>query len=241
MNRPGRYFLCDAGLVCVFIGVAGPGKAGDLPGNGLSRIGTIHAFAHSLAASQHADGRYELGKGVQAHLKAEIAMALASEATGDPAYGWSALASLQWIVAEHLEDDGGLNWTGTNDPYFFECHQHWFLIATALAERATGKRGLFRDLQRLAWRFLLETNPSGRDFYGGNADSLGAFFAYRSVDRKGRFQTQASFKGAYEVGTALWSLSLHRSSRWLRLRVGSFRTPKAVLERFGAAVLEVRT
>jgi len=35
------------------------------------------------------------------------------------------------------------------------------------------------------------------------------------VDRAGNLQTQAPFKGSYEVGAALWSLALHRESGWL--------------------------
>jgi hypothetical protein len=43
----------------------------------------------------------------------------------------------------------------------------------------------------------------------------GPFFAYRSVDRTGIFQSQGQFKGSYEIGAALWSLALHRDSYWL--------------------------
>jgi hypothetical protein len=175
----------------------------------------IGLYATPFLQNQDEEGGYDLGPTVQRHLKAEIAMAVASQATGQGAYAQSALLDMQWVIAHRLEPDGGLNWDGPWNPYFFECHQHWFLIASELIRTTTGVEGNIRDVQRQVWRYLLETNPADDDFYLNNLHNHGSFFGYRSVDRLGVFQSQAPFKGSYEVGVALWSLALHEDSSWL--------------------------
>ena len=66
----------------------------------------------------------------------------------------------------------------------------------------------YRAEQASTWEFLRTANSAARDFYLANEHDHGVFFAYRSVDREGRFQTQAAFKGSYEIGAAVWALSL---------------------------------
>jgi hypothetical protein len=175
----------------------------------------IDRFAAPFLGHQGSDGAYEVGPEVQCHLKAEIAMGLATEATGDRVYAESALRDLRWVIANRLEENGGLNWRGPADPFFFEVHQHWFLIASELIRRAVGLDDEIRPMQRRVWRYLLGNNPARADFYFHNRDHHGPAFGYRSVDRSGVFQSQAAFKGSYEVGAALWSLALHRDSTWL--------------------------
>ncbi len=142
-------------------------------------------------------------------------MALATEATGDRAYAESAMRDLRWVIANRLEKDGGLEWRGPEDPFFFEVHQEWFLISSELTRRAVGYDEEIRPAQRRAWRYLLGDNPAGSDFYTHNRDHHGPMFGYRSVDRSGVFQSQGAFKGSYEAGAALWAMSLHRGSTWL--------------------------
>ena len=162
--------------------------------------------------SRAGDGRLALPGSVQTHLKAEIALVLATETTGEEAYARAAYSDLKWVILNRMETNGGLNWRGAGSSDFFEVHQHWFLIASELIQKALGRSDSLAALQRSAWAYLLGDNPGVADFYEDNREKSGAFFAYRSIDRRGRFQSQAPFKGSYEIGAALWSLSLHRES-----------------------------
>jgi hypothetical protein len=178
-------------------------------------IETIDDYAMAFLLHQDADGGYQLGPRVQRHLKAEIAMALASEATSYPAYAASAALDLDWVVANRQEPTGGLNWDGPSNPFFFECHQHWLLISSEMLRRAGAVGEEVTAIQTATWRYLIETNQAATNFYRDNQVRYGPFFAYRSVDRSGLFQTQAPFKGSYEVGVALWSMSLMRDLDWV--------------------------
>lgn len=182
--------------------------------------GIIHQYAMPFLAGQNDVDGYQLGPTVQRHMKAQIAVCLAGGVTGTRDYLESAYGDLQWVIANRLESDGGLNWNGPQNPYFFEVHQHWFLTASELIRSGLDDRERseeIRRVQRRIWRYLTETNPGGADFYLNNQINHGPFFAYRDVDRSGRFQTQAPFKGSYEIGAALWSFALHRDSAWLDL------------------------
>lgn len=216
-----RAFRAPLALATVLLAAAGGPAAGDDSVRLPERSGwAIDFFAAPFVAHQHQDGGYALPLQVQPHLKSEIAMALAAEATGNAVYAESARRDLNWVIANRMEADGGLNWYGPWADQFFECHQHWFLIASEMIRRLDPGDAELRTLQRRAWRYLIETNPAREDFYLHNFRRHGVFFAYRSVDRQGRFQTQAPFKGSYEVGAALWSLALHYDSKWLDLFPG---------------------
>jgi hypothetical protein len=168
----------------------------------------IERFASPFLQSQLYDGGYDIFPKVQVHLKTEIAMALAAAATGDPRYGDSALRDHAWVIGHYLEPSGGLSWDGPLSPYFFECHQHWFLIASHLIGAVVDTLPETLEHRRAVWGFLQGHNPSGQDFYWHNLTHNNAFFAYRSVDRDGLFMTQLPFKGAYEIGVALSSLAI---------------------------------
>jgi hypothetical protein len=176
----------------------------------------IHRYARQFVVQQDPTGSYFVGLRVQAHEKAEIAMALAAEVTQTPVYAESAYGDLQWVIANRLEPGGGLNWDGPDNPFFFECHQHWFLIASEMIRGLVGVPEEMQATQRAVWEFLRNGNPAAKDLYLNNRLRYGPFYAYRSVDRAGEFQTQAPFKGSYEIGTALWSLSLVRDLPWLQ-------------------------
>lgn len=203
------------------IGPLRPASAAD-PGS-TNPLQTIRTFAEIFAGQQNTDGSYQLTPNVQAHLKAEIAMALAAEATGRRDFLLSAHRDLDWVIANRLEADGGINWNGPQSDYFFEVHQHWFLIASELIRRQEASPGAesIKDVQRSAWLYLLRNNPALADFYQDNQARHGVFFAYRDIDRRGHFQTQAPFKGSYEIGAALWSMALHRDDAWLMSLPGS--------------------
>lgn len=182
----------------------------------------IDSYALPFAASQYQDGSYLLPQSVQTHMKAEIAMVLASRAAGNGRYAESAQRDLLWIIRNRMEPSGGLSWNGSQDMFFFEVHQHWFLTASELVRQAAGGPDSLTSVQRRAWLFLIQNNSAGADFYYHNLYNHGAFFAYRSVDREGHFQTQAPFKGSYEVGAALWSLALHLGHGWLDVGAGNY-------------------
>jgi hypothetical protein len=176
---------------------------------------SVQNYAGAFFTHQSDEDGYFLGPRVQRHLKAEIAMVLAAQATGQPEYAESALRDLQWVIANRLEPNGGLNWDGPQNQYFFECHQHWFLIASELIRTTMALDDSLKGMQAQVWQYLIGNNQASADFYDHNAQHYGPFFAYRSVDRLGWFQTQAPFKGSYEVGAALWSLAMHQQSSWL--------------------------
>jgi hypothetical protein len=183
-------------------------------------VDLVRSYAEPFIASQNTDGSYILPPNVQTHMKAIIGMVLASRTTGDMRYAESARRNLVWVIRNRMEPNGGINWTGPQNPFFFEVHQHWFLIASEMVRETLGGPDSLRAVQRRAWLYLLQNNPAAGDFYYHNLVHHGAFFAYRSVDRDGRFQTQAPFKGSYEVGAALWSLALHRGHSWLDVGPG---------------------
>jgi len=169
----------------------------------------VSVYAEPFLLWQQLDGDYYLTPRVQTHLKAEMAMAMASVVTGNRAFGESAARDLEWVVRARLQDDGGLQWDGPANDYFFEVHQHWFLLASELVRPYSPQASEFDARQLAVWRFLVEENPAHVDFYRANYARSGAFFAFRDVNRAGLFQTQAPFKGSYEIGAALWSLALH--------------------------------
>jgi hypothetical protein len=173
---------------------------------------TVALFAAPFLEHQQYDGGYDVQPRVQTHLKAEIAMALVAEATHRPHYAESALRDHGYVIARHLEPDGGLNWDNPHAYHFFECHQHWFLIASHLIDDQLGTQPGAPEARLRVWRYLQQTNPSRQDFYLHNKTNHQAYFAYRCVDRDGRFMTQFPFKGSYEIGVALWSLTLLETS-----------------------------
>ncbi len=207
MKRPGTIAACFLFGTILLAPVAASGESLTLK--------AIEKYATPFLRQQNLDGQYIVGPHLQRHLKAEIGMALATEATKDTIYVHSARRDMDWVIANRLEPNGGLCWTGSDSPYFFVVHQHWFLIASELIRRETGKDGRIPCIQAKVWHYLLGENPACADFYLNNRAYHGPFFAYRSLDRSGVFQSQARFKGSYEIGAALWSLALHRYSSWL--------------------------
>ncbi|MFN8547542.1 MAG: hypothetical protein U0527_06110 [Candidatus Eisenbacteria bacterium] len=180
-----------------------------------ARAQVVREFARTFQKTQGLQGDYAVGLRVQSHLKTEMALATAAAALADPSLARSARRDLDWILHERFEPGGGFNWDGATNPNFFEVHQHWFLIASELIRQELGLSVEYQSEQRDAWYFLRGTNPAMADFYLDNQARHGAFFAYRDVQRSGLFQQQAPFKGSYEIGAALWSLALHRSSSWI--------------------------
>jgi hypothetical protein len=188
----------------IALGLVGPAAADD----GRVTDDLLASFAAPFLQSQLPSGGYDVIPKVQVHLKTEIAMALAAEAAHAPGYGVSALRDHAWVSQYFLEPDGGLSWEGPQSQFFFECHQHWYLIASHLIGDVVDTLPSTMQNRRAVWTFLQRNNPAGEDFYFHNLAHNSAFFAYRCVDRDGHFMTQFPFKGSYEIGVALWSLSI---------------------------------
>jgi hypothetical protein len=215
--RPARPRHAAGGLLLLGLALLPGTRAGGTPLDGPNQIPVeeVHRYAQPFVTQQLPNGSYHISIRVQAHEKAEIAMALAAEATQTPGYAESAWQDLQWVIAYRLEPGGGINWDGPDDDFFFECHQHWFLIASELIRRLIDTPEELKATQRGVWRFLTGANGAEADLYLHNQQTHGPFFAYRSVTRYGMLQTQAPFKGSYEVGTALWSLSMIQDLPWM--------------------------
>ena len=195
------------------------GTSGRAFGYELSRAGSrsavVREFAQTFVKNQGMGGDFQVGPRVQTHLKTDIALALVADALHDPRFARSARRDLDWIIRNRLEPGGGLNWDGPQNPFFFEVHQHWYLIASELIRVELDLPADYHDTQRETWFFLRGTNPGQADFYLDNQARTGPFFAWRDVRRDGVFQQQAPFKGSYEIGAALWSMALHRDTPWV--------------------------
>ena len=202
--------------------------AGHVPSDGWSWASpdpsVVSMHAGVFLDSQYSSGFYPITSRVQTQLKTAIAMALASDATDEREFARSARRNLDWVITERLTENGGLRWDETS-PYYFEVHQCWYLIAAELVQQEYALESSLVETERRAWRFLTGTNPAGADFYERNAAQTGRYFAYRDLHEDGSFQTQAAFKGSYEVGSGLWAMALRQSSNWAEALDGQ-RTPR---------------
>jgi hypothetical protein len=59
-----------------------------------------------------------------------------------------------------------------------------------------------------AWHFLTDNNYANIDVYVHNYTNNGAFFSYRNLSNSGSYNLD-SWKGSYEIGTALWGMSFN--------------------------------
>ncbi len=147
--------------------------------------------------------------GVQDHLKRDFGVLLAYDVTGDASYLTKVRDNIDWILINRwVSNNGGLTWTSpTPSGEFYECHQQWFMIAVRmLYERDNSYDYLSYGEQ--AWHFLTDTNYPNIDMYVHNYINHNAFFSYRLVTSDGLIQPN-NFKGSYEIGTALWGMSLN--------------------------------
>jgi hypothetical protein len=146
--------------------------------------------------------------GVQDHEKRDFGVLLAYDVTGDHTYLEKVRDNIVWILTNRwVASNGGVTWTSPTPGEFYECHQQWFMIAVKmLYDRDNTYNYLSEGLA--AWHFLTDNNYAGIDTYVHNYESQNAFFSYRQLLTDGSFQT-ATFKGSYEIGTALWGMSLN--------------------------------
>ena len=148
---------------------------------------------------------------VQDHLKRDFGVLLAYDVTADASYLTKVRDNIDWILINRwVSSNGGLTWTSpTPLGEFYECHQIWFMIAVRmLYDRNNSYNYLTQGEQ--AWHFLTDTNYPNIDMYVHNYINHNTFFSYRLVTSDGLIQPN-NFKGSYEIGTALWGMSLNYS------------------------------
>lgn len=144
---------------------------------------------------------------IQANEKINHALCLSYDVTKDKTYLHSVKKNIDWIIENRMKDNGGIIWKPTNTLDFFECHQLWFLLACKLLLDRNPNLDYSRNMLK-AWNFLTDNNWANIDWYVHNKENHNCFFAYRNVNKKGIIQP-GSFKGSYEIGAALWSLSIN--------------------------------
>jgi len=161
-----------------------------------------------VAAFTQSSGGWTGQSGVQDHLKRDFGVLLAYDVIGDDSYLTRVRDNIDWILVNRwVASNGGVTWTSPTPGEFYECHQQWFMIAVKmLYDRNTTYDYLEEGLA--AWRFLTDNNYANIDWYVHNYEHQNAFFSYRQMLTDGSFQT-ATFKGSYEIGTALWGMSLN--------------------------------
>ena len=155
-------------------------------------------------------GNWTGQSGVQDHLKRDFGVMLAYDVIGDASYLTKVRDNIDWILANRwVSANGGLTWTSPSPGEFYECHQQWFMTAVRMLYNRDNSYD-YLDEGLAAWHFLTDNNYAGIDWYVHNYDHHNAFFSYRQMLTDGSFQT-ATFKGSYEIGTALWGMSLNYS------------------------------
>lgn len=171
----------------------------------------VQSYAATFLSNQAVSGSWNGANGVQEHLKRNFGMLLAYDVTGNSSYLGAVNSNLEYILSTFwISSNGGLEWyaSPTTSNHFYECHQQWFMTAVRLLYERSG--GSFDHLAEglQAWHFLTDNNYAGVDMYVHNYVNHNAFFSYRQVLETGALQSD-NFKGSYEVGTALWGMSLN--------------------------------
>lgn len=184
-------------------------------GTDASRAGyaytVVQTYANTFTGSQAVSGAWTGTSGVQEHLKRDFGVLLAYDVTGNSSYLNAVNSNVEYILSTFwVSSNGGLEWydNPATSNQFYECHQQWFMIAARMLFNRSGGSydHLTEGLQ--AWQFLTDNNYAGIDMYVHNYLNHGAFFSYRQVLETGAIQSD-SFKGSYEIGTALWGMSLN--------------------------------
>jgi len=165
---------------------------------------------------QNEEGAFDISNQhypVQKQLKADIALMVLYQIDANSLYLEMVEDNLNWILENRLDqfrkNTGGLQWTTIDTENFYECHQLWFLTATKLFENNSGQD--WSEVRADIFGFLTDDNFADVDMFVHNMNTYGPFFSYRAISRDGSIQKDDfhHFKGAYEIGTALWSLALN--------------------------------
>ena len=156
-------------------------------------------------------GSWNGASGVQEHLKRNFGVLKAYDVTGNFSYLTAVRDNIDYILATYwVSSNGGLEWreTPSGSDHFYECHQQWFMIAVKLLYDESGGTYDYLTQAEQAWLFLTDNNYANVDMYVHNYVNHNAFFSYRQILQGGTIQYDA-WKGSYEIGTALWGMSLN--------------------------------
>lgn len=170
----------------------------------------VQNFAATFLGSQPS-GSWTGANGIQEHLKRNFGMLKAYDVTGNLSYLTAVRDNIDYILATFwISSNGGLEWysnPATSD-HFYECHQMWFMIAVRMLYDKSGGTYNYLTQGEAAWHFLTDNNYTNIDMYVHNYTNHNAFFSYRQITSGGEIQVDP-WKGSYEIGTALWGMSLN--------------------------------
>ena len=171
----------------------------------------VQTYANTFITNQASSGAWTGAQRVQEQLKRDFGVLKAYDVTGNTAYLDAVEENINYILNTYWRTaDGGLEWmeTPSGSEQFYECHQQWFMIAVRLLHTASGGARNYLSYGQAAWLFLTDNNFLGIDMYVHNLVNHTAFFSYRQIEEDGTIQAD-SWKGSYEIGTALWGMSLN--------------------------------
>ena len=175
----------------------------------------IENYAAKFLREQNADGSFGdpfSSRPVQTEEKIDIALLLAYPIVGLNQCLVDVKRNVDWILSERwIGKTGALAWSLDHMDLFFECHQLWFMIILRYLKDLSNGTYNYLNYAKNAWLFLTDNNYANIDMFVHNYQHTGAFFSYREVNEKGEIQSSkfGRFKGAYEIGTSLWSLALN--------------------------------
>ena len=168
----------------------------------------VQNYANTFISNQPG-GSWTGATGIQEHEKRDFGVLLAYDVTGNFAYLTAVKNNIDYILATFwVPSNGGLKWYGSTSDPFYECHQQWFMIAVRMLYNKSGGAYDYLAQGLQAWHFLTDNNYSGIDLYVHNYVNNGAFFSYRNLSSGGSYNLDG-WKGSYEIGTALWGMSLN--------------------------------
>ena len=174
-------------------------------------LAIVQNYATTFISNQSANGSWVGASGVQEHEKRDFGVLKAYDVTGNFTYLTAVRDNIDYIQATYwVSSNGGLEWRETpgGSDHFYECHQQWFMIAVRLLYNESGGTYNYLTQAEQAWHFLTDTNYPNIDMYVDNYQTHNAFFSYRQVLEGGTIQLD-TWKGSYEIGTALWGMALN--------------------------------
>ena len=213
VTYPAVSSLSDAGgYGWLLVGYSNAWKAFTDYGNTTSAgqaLTLVQNYANTFLANQPG-GSWSGVSGIQEHMKRNFGILMAYDVTGSLSYLTAVKNNIDYVLATlWIPSNGGLAWHGlpTSEP-FYECHQQWFMIAVRMLYDKSGGTHDYLSQGQQAWHFLTDNNYANIDVYVHNYVNNGAFFSYRNLSSGGSYNLDG-WKGSYEIGTALWGMSLN--------------------------------
>ena len=213
VTYPAVSSLSDAGgYGWLLVGYSNAWKAFTDYGNTTSAgqaLTLVQNYANTFLANQPG-GSWSGVSGIQEHMKRNFGILKAYDVTGSLSYLTAVKNNIDYVLSTlWIPSNGGLAWHGlpTSEP-FYECHQQWFMIAVRMLYDKSGGTYDYLSQGLQAWHFLTDNNYANIDVYVHNYVNNGAFFSYRNLSSGGSYNLDG-WKGSYEIGTALWGMSLN--------------------------------